>query len=79
VLKTAQPLPLLKDAIHRMTDIASHLFREENMEIAIHGSKSKFPLIQMKVELLLNAIKNQNSRYTQKQQPLLLTDEFKEG
>jgi len=41
-----------------MTDIASHLFREENMEIAIHGSKSKFPLIQMKVELLLNAIKN---------------------
>lgn len=33
----------------------------------------------MKVELLLNAIKNQNSRYSQKQQSLLLTDEFKDG
>jgi Zn-dependent M16 (insulinase) family peptidase len=33
----------------------------------------------LKVELLLNAIKNQNSRYSQKQQSLLLTDEFKDG
>jgi len=41
VLKTAQPLPLLKDAIYTMTEIASHLFREENLEIAIHGTKAK--------------------------------------
>ena len=62
-----------------MTEIASHLFREENLEIAVHGSKAKFPLIQLKIELLLNAIKNQNSRYQQKHKPLLLTEEFKEG
>jgi hypothetical protein len=58
VLKTASPLPLLKDSINQMTEIASHLFREENLEIAVHGTKAKFPLIQLKIELLLNAIKN---------------------
>lgn len=62
-----------------MTEIASHLFREENLEIAVHGTKAKFPLIQLKIELLLNAIKNQNSRFNQKHSPLLITEEFKEG
>ena len=79
VLKTASPLPLLKDSIYQMTEIASHLFREENLEIAVHGTKSKFPLIQLKIELLLNAIKNQNSRFASKHSPLLITEEFKEG
>jgi len=46
-----------------MTEIASYLFREENLEIAVHGSKAKQNLIQLKIELLLNAIKNENSRY----------------
>lgn len=44
-MKTSQPLPMLKDAIHAMTEIASYVFREENLEIAVHGSKDKFDLI----------------------------------
>lgn len=79
VLKTAQPLPLLTDAIRQMTEIASYLFREENLEIAVHGSKAKQNLIQLKIELLLNAIKNENSRYGQKHSEILLLDDFKSG
>lgn len=45
VLKTSNPLPILKDAIYHMTEIASYVFREENMEISVHGSKKKFSLI----------------------------------
>jgi len=79
VLKTAQPLPLLKDAIQNMTEIASYLFREENIEIAIHGNKTKFDLIQLKLEMLLNAMKNENSRYSEKHPTLNLLpeDEFR--
>lgn len=36
------------------------------MEIAVHGNKKKFQLLQMKLELLLNQIKNENSRYDMK-------------
>ena len=63
MLKTAQPLPLLKDAIHQMSEIASYVFTEENMEFAVHGNAKKFDVIQMKLELLLNALKNENSNY----------------
>lgn len=63
VLKTAQPLPLLKGAIVRMTEIASYIFTEENMEFAVHGSPKKFDLLQLKLELLCNSLKNNNSRY----------------
>lgn len=42
ILKSGNPLPILKDAIFHMTEIASHVFREENMEFAVHGSKKKF-------------------------------------
>ena len=45
MMKTAQPKPLLQDAIENMTDIASYMFREENLEFAVHGNKSKFDLI----------------------------------
>jgi len=45
VLGTSQPLPLLKDAILYMTEIASYIFREENLEFAVHGKKGKFDLI----------------------------------
>jgi len=62
-----------------MTEIASHIFREENLEIAIHGTKSKFPKIQLKIELLLNTLKNSNSRYSEKHSELVLIDDFKEG
>lgn len=79
MLKTAAPLPLLQDAIINMTEIASHLFREENLEIAIHGSKAKQQLIQMKLELLLNAMKNENSEFNSKHSKVEVLDEFKEG
>lgn len=65
-MKTTQPLPMLKDAIYHMTEIASYVFREENLEFAIHGNKEKFDLIQMKLELLLNSMKNENSRFKEK-------------
>ena len=45
MLNTSQPLPLLNDAIMNMTEIASYIFREENLEIAVHGNKDKFDLI----------------------------------
>lgn len=46
-----------------MTEIASYVFTANNMEIAIHGSKRKFPLIQAKLELLMTSLKNENSRF----------------
>jgi hypothetical protein len=68
---------MLKDAIHSMTEIASHVFREENLEIAVHGNKEKFDLMQLKLELLLNSIKNENSRYLEKHSDIILVgDEF---
>ena len=78
MLNTAQPLPIIQDAVEKMTDIASHLFREENLEIAVHGSKAKFDLIQLKLEMLLNAMKNENSRFSDRHPILshLPEDEF---
>jgi hypothetical protein len=37
-----------------MTDIASYVFREENIEFSVHGNKKKFSLIKLKLEMLLN-------------------------
>ena len=78
MLNTSQPLPIINDAIQNMTDIASYIFREENLEIAVHGNKEKFDLIQLKLEMLLNAMKNENSRYGERHKELLLLpdDEF---
>ena len=45
VLNTSSPLPLLNDAIYNMTEIASYLFREQNLEIAVHGNQNKFDLM----------------------------------
>ena len=39
MLNTSQPLPLLTDAIQTMTEIASFIFREENLEISVHGNR----------------------------------------
>lgn len=66
LLKTTNPLPILKDAIFHLTDIASFVFREENMEFSVHGNKKKFALIQLKLEMLLNSLKNENSRFLEK-------------
>jgi presequence protease len=52
VLKTANPLPILKDAIINMTEIASYIFREENIEFSVHGNQKKFSLIKLKLEML---------------------------
>lgn len=80
VLKTSSPLPILKDAIIHMTDIASYLFREENIEFSVHGNQKKFPLIKLKLELLLNSLKNENSRFGDKIPNLTtLTQEFESG
>ncbi len=62
-----------------MTELASILFRQENLEIAIHGTKAKFPLIELKIELLLNAIKNNNSRFQEKHSDLLVLNDFNDG
>ena len=75
MLNTSQPLPLLNDAIQNMTEIASYVFREENLEIAIHGNKDKFDLIQLKIEMLLNAMKNENSRFSEKHSDLIMLPE----
>jgi len=34
--------PLLNDAIIKMSDIASYIFCEENLEIAVHGGREQF-------------------------------------
>eukprot|EP00349_Pseudokeronopsis_sp_Brazil_P009039 CAMPEP_0202975208 /NCGR_PEP_ID=MMETSP1396-20130829/67061_1 /ASSEMBLY_ACC=CAM_ASM_000872 /TAXON_ID= /ORGANISM="Pseudokeronopsis sp., Strain Brazil" /LENGTH=86 /DNA_ID=CAMNT_0049710357 /DNA_START=156 /DNA_END=416 /DNA_ORIENTATION=- len=59
-----------------MTEIASYLFREENMEIAVHGDRKKFKVIEAKLEMLLTAIKNDNSRYLLKLPKEHSIDEF---
>lgn len=79
VLKTSNPAQMLTDATNQFTEIASYLFREENLEIAIHGSKAKQPLIQMKIELMLNALKNENSRYSEKHNDIIMLNDFKDG
>ena len=33
------------------------------MEIAVHGNENKFELVKFKLEMMLNAMKNENSRY----------------
>lgn len=35
------------------------------MEIAVHGNKKKFAMLQMKLEMMLNQLKNENSRYSE--------------
>lgn len=62
----------MNDAIQNMTEIASFIFREENLEIAVHGNKDKFDLIQLKIEMLLNAMKNENSRYSERHSDLIM-------
>jgi len=79
ILSTSKPQDVIRDAVVHMTEIASYVFTEHNLEFAIHGYKRKFPLIQMKLELLLNQIKNENSRYMERQPTLeTLQSEFQE-
>jgi len=36
---------VVKDAIEKMQEIAMYLFREDNIEIAVHGNRSQFDAI----------------------------------
>ncbi len=70
----------MKDAIIHMTEIASYIFREENLEFSVHGNQKKFSLIKLKLELLLNQMKNENSRFSERIPNIsLLTGEFEGG
>ena len=63
-----------------MTEIASYIFREENIEFSVHGNQKKFSLIKLKLEMLMNSMKNENSRFTEKIPNLVtLTTEFEQG
>jgi Zn-dependent M16 (insulinase) family peptidase len=64
VLKTSDPAGILNDAIYHLTDIASYAFNKDTIAISVHGKKDKFDLIQVKIEMMLNQIKNENSRYS---------------
>lgn len=77
ILSTTQPKAVIHDAVIHMTEIASHVFTEQNLEFAVHGNKRKFELIKMKLELLLNKIKNENSRFSENNKVIELIDGFK--
>jgi hypothetical protein len=65
------------DAVINLTEIASYLVREDNITLAVHGSKSKFKLMELKLEMLLNQVKNENSRFKERHPDILsLKDEF---
>jgi len=51
------------DAILKMTDIASFTLTQKTMEIAVHGSQRKFSQAELQVELLLNKLSKENSRF----------------
>ena len=61
VLKTSNPKVIYNDLIINLTDLASHLFREENMSFAVTGDQQRFELMNLKLEMLVNAIRNENS------------------
>jgi len=46
ILKTSDPKYILQELIENLTDISSHLFTEENIELSITGDKSKFKLLE---------------------------------
>ena len=61
VTTTSDPKPIFNDLIFNLTDLAANIFREENMSIAVTGHKSKFKLVEFKLEMILNAITKENS------------------
>ena len=42
----------------------------------MHGNKHKFDLVQLKVELMLNAVKNENSRYLERTPTVQVVNEW---
>lgn len=75
MLKTSKPQVFIADAILKMTDIASFALTQKTIEVAIHGSSRKFPKTEMKLEVLFNHMKNENSRFTLEPRLIDLTAE----
>ena len=69
VTNTSDPKAIFDDLIINLTDLASNIFREENMSIAITGHKSKFKLVELKLEMIMNAISKENSLAREKLNP----------
>lgn len=46
ILKTSNPKLILDDLIINLTEIASYLFTEENIEISVTGDQSQFNLME---------------------------------
>lgn len=64
-MSNSNPHTLIHDIVVNLTEIASYLFRQENITFAVHGSKNKFKILELKLEMLLNQIKNENSRFSE--------------
>ena len=60
ILKTADPTELLHELITNLTELTLFIFRDGNFSVSIHGEKAKFPLVEMQLQLLVNAIKMEN-------------------
>lgn len=63
ILSTSDPTSILRDAVIHLTEIASYVFTEHNIEFAVHGNKNKFELLMLKLELLVNSMSKNNSRF----------------
>ena len=55
----------MNELVFNLTELASFLFRRDNIEFAVHGNENKFKFLEFKLEMLLNAMKNNNSRFTE--------------
>jgi presequence protease len=77
VIKTSNPASIYHDLIVNYTDLASYLFREENITFAVTGDKKKFQLVELKLQMILNAICNENSRAKEKLNHLSLDETIK--
>lgn len=66
VLNTSNPKNIYNDLIVNLTDLASHVMREENISFAVTGDKKKFKLVDLKLQMIHNAIINENSRAQEK-------------
>lgn len=80
VSTSTDPKAIFNDMIINLTDLAAHVFREENMSFAVTGQKSKFKLVEFKLEMILNAIAKENSLAREKlnAKAILSKDKFEQ-
>ena len=55
-VKEQEEAAMLDDAISKMTEIASHVFQEGNIEFSVHSDAKKFDKIQLQLDQLLSSI-----------------------